>query len=90
MVENFDYIIHNGQGEPQGGIWTTLRHGRNKGVSYADISGTIILGRGIPSTKNLGRSLQTSRNNEEARVTGAEWAVEKKIRRWGQWGSRVV
>lgn len=48
------------------------RHGRNKGVCYADISGTVIPGRGIPSKKNLGGSLQALRNNKEARVTGAE------------------
>ena len=42
--------------------------GRSEGVSHADISGTIILGRRIARDNDLGGSIQTSKNKKEARV----------------------
>lgn len=48
------------------------RPGRNAGVSHADISGTLVLGRGLISAKILCGSPQTSRNSKEAKVAGAE------------------
>lgn len=48
------------------------RPDRSEGISHADISWMIFLGRGLANAKILCGSLQISRDNKEARVSGAE------------------
>lgn len=73
MVGHFDFVLYRMvRGFLIYKVVLEQRHGRSEGVSHADISVMISLGKGISSAKALGGSLQNSRNNKETRVTEAE------------------